>query len=407
MEKNNLNFNLPKNIKQIGSVDEGFKIYMEDFVFSFLNQYSKEKKGDEVIAVLIGENYTIDGNEVLFINGAIKGEHTISENGILKLSEKSFENIEKEIDTYFSGKKIVGWFYSQPGFSDYINDEYVNYHIKTFKKPYQVFFLSDPLENICSFYKYNKNSFENIKGFIIYYEKNDAMNEYILANKAIDINIEKEKFKEKDEKLMKIKRKNLPEKNKSKTLEDQRKMANIFSSLSAVLFLICFIMGAGLIQSDDRISELETKLAKLDQSYKYILTQVKDDNVQSVFAESNEYNSNNVSSELETNPSANISKNYYESTTENTTQITEESTTENTTENTTQSIEQNNAENTYFEENTQVSENYKTYQVKDGDSLEAISKKFYGDRSKINDIMEANGINDPHKIYSGMTIKLP
>lgn len=402
MKKNNLNFNLPKNIKQIGSVDESFKIYMEDFVFSFLNQCSKEKKGDEIIAVLMGENYTIDGNNVLFINGAIKGKHTIAENGMIKLSEKSFEIIQEEINTYFPGKEIVGWYYSQPGFSDYINDEYINYHKQTFKKPYEVFFLSDPIENVCSFYRYNENSFQDIKGFIIYYEKNEQMNEYMLANKTVDISIEKEKFKEKDERLMEIKRKNLPSKNKSKTLDEQRKIANVFGSLSAVLFLVCFIMGAGLIQSDDRISDLEAKLSKLDQSYKYILTQVKQDNVQSVFAESNE---NNMFSEVAPILTESSTKTTTEITTENT---TEAYTKENTTiQSNTHIFTETTTENTTNLSNLNEAKSYTTYKVKDGDSLEAISKKFYGNRNKIDEIMEVNEIDDANKIYSGMILKLP
>ncbi|MDE6182275.1 MAG: LysM peptidoglycan-binding domain-containing protein [Eubacteriales bacterium] len=231
------------------------------------------------------------------------------------------------------------------------------------------------------------------------------MNEYMLANKSVDINLEKEKFKEKDEKLMEIKRKNLPIKAKSKTLEEQRKMANVFGSLSAVLFLVCFIMGAGLIQSDDRISELEAKLTKLDQSYKYILTQVKEDNVQSVFAESNEYNSNisdnlNNSGNQSYNTKETLSKATSEITTENITEITTEITTIHTTLSTPTTIENDSSKK-------DIESNYKTYEVKDGDSLEAISKRFYGNRNKINDIMEVNGIDDPHKIYSGMTIKLP
>lgn len=395
MKKNNINFNLPKNIKQIGSVDENLKIYMEDFVFSFLQQYSKQSKGDEALAVLIGEFNKIDNNKILFINGAIKGEHCITENGILKLSEKSFEYIEKEIDKYFTGKEIVGWFYSQPGFSDYINDEYINYHKEIFKKPYQVFFLNDPTENFYNFYKYNNNTLQSIKGFIIYYEKNDAMNEYILANNSSSINIEKEKFKEKDERLMEIKRKNSP---KNKGLDEQKKMANVFGSLSAVLFLVCFIMGAGLIQNDDRISELETKLLKLDESYKYVLSQFKDDNVQSVFAEGNSNNSTQMNSETKTS---------LETLTENTiNKNTSEIITENDTENTSKTITtENTSEITTTSKN--LKDNYKTYEVKDGDSLEAISKKFYGSRNKINDIMEVNKIDDPNKIYSGMILKLP
>ena len=383
MKKNNLNFNLPKNIKQIGNIDENFKIYVEDYVFSYLQQYSKQSKGDEAIAVLIGENYTIDGNNVLFINGAIKGENAVLENGILKLTEKSFEHIEKEINKYFSGKEVVGWFYSQPGFLDYLNDEYFNYHKKVFNKPYQVLFLNDYMENICSFYKNTKNYLEEVKGFIVYYEKNDAMNEYMLNNKNTNVNLEKEKFKEKDEKLIAMKRKGQSKKESPRTLEEHKKMANIFGSLSAVLFLVCFIMGAGLIQNDDRISELEQKLLKLDKSYKYILSQVKDDNVKSVFAESDKQS-------LTTNTSL------IEQTTQTTTQNIQDTTKETTTKVSTENSQ-----------TTTEKPKYKTYEIKDGDSLEAISKKIYGDRNKIEEIMELNGITNPHKIYSGMIINIP
>ena len=74
MKEENNNINLPKNIKQMGNIDDSFKIYMEDYVFTYLQQYSKASKGEERIAVLIGDTYTIDGNDVLFINGAITGE---------------------------------------------------------------------------------------------------------------------------------------------------------------------------------------------------------------------------------------------------------------------------------------------------------------------------------------------
>lgn len=388
MKDKKLDFKLPKNIKQIGSVDEKFKIYMEDYVFSFLNQYAAEKKCEEVIAVLIGENQIIEDKNVLFISGAIKGEYVIEENGILKLTEKSFEKIDENIKNYFPNKEIVGWFYSQPGFSDYINDEYINYHKITFKKDYEVFFLNDPVEKVFSFYRYNKNAFESIKGFIIYYEKNEQMNEYMLANKKLEINLEKEKFKQKDERLMELKRKNMPEKSRAKAFDEQRKMVNLFGSLSAVLFLVCFIMGAGLIQSDDRISDLESRLLKLDKSYKYILTQFKDDNVQSVFAESNP-------NSIKTSETIN------EYTTELTTQVTTELSTQITTQAPTELPTQTTIQTT----TTKTPE--KTYVVKEGDTLELISRKFYGTRNKIEEIMEINKIDDANKIYSGMTLNLP
>lgn len=383
MKEKDKSFNLPKNIKQMGSIDEDFKIYMEDYVFTYLQQYSKDSRGEERVAILVGDSYNIDGNEVLFINGAIKGEHTIHEDGILKFSKKSFEYIDEQINKYFLGSKIIGWFYSQPGFSDYINEGYINYHKEVFKEENQVFFLSDPTENIGGFYRFFNNTFQNVKGFIIYYEKNESMSEYMLANKSIDIKSEEERYKAKDERLKDITRNSKACRVNGKAIQDQRKMFNIFGSLSAVLLIVCFIMGAGLIQSDDRISELERRIAKLDESYRYVLSQMKNDNVKSVFADDS-----SDSKKLDTK----------ETTIETVTEITTEIITEaNTT------IEKNI---TVDDKNKKL-QNIDTYEIKEGDSLEGISKKIYGTRNKISDIMEVNNMDDPNKIYSGMVIKLP
>ena len=401
MKEENNKINLPKNIKQMGNIDDSFKIYMEDYVFTYLQQYSKASKGEERIAVLIGDTYTIDGSDVLFINGAIKGEHTINEDGMIKFSEKSFNYIQEQIDKYFSGYNIVGWFYSQPGFSDYINEGYINYHKEVFNKKNQVFFLSDPLENIGGFYKFYNNDFKSINGFIIYYEKNEAMSEYMLNNKPLNTRAEEEKYRIKDEKLINMsRRKNNSLKNPT-SLNEYKKMSNIFSSLSAVLFLVCFIMGAGLIQSDDKINELEKRLVKLDESYRYILSQIKDDNVQSVFAQNNTsyVEQSTEHTTLSTTNTISHTTNETNTISISTTETTSVSTTETTTETTTQT-------NSSLLNNINK-DSLKKYEVKEGDSLELISKKFYGNRSKIEEIMNINGLDNPDKIYSGMTLLLP
>ncbi len=369
MNKNN--FNLPKNIKQIGNIDENFKIYVEDFVFSFLNQYAKNCNGEEGLAVLIGEHFVNENKNVLFISGAIKAEDTIMENGIVKMSEKSLEKINANIDTYFLGKQIVGWFYSQPGFADYINEEYLNYHKALFKEYYKVFFLFDPVENINSFYKYRNQKFEDIKGFIIYYEKNDAMQEYMLNNKENNIDIAKENFKEKDKKLTKLKN------NKTqniKVVEKEKNKPSMLLYLTGVLFIICFVMAISLIQNDDKIQALESSFLKLDQNYKYILNQLKNENVQSVFAENTSY---------------------YEQETE-TTQTTEtkEITEAQTTTETTQTTQAETGD-------------YIEYEIKAGDTLEYISQKFYNTSNKVDEIIAFNEIENPDKIYEGMLIKIP
>ena len=69
-------FTLPANIKQIGSIGDGIRIYMEDYVCTFLQQYAESGGFNERLAFLVGRHMVIDGQEILFIGGAIHGKYT-------------------------------------------------------------------------------------------------------------------------------------------------------------------------------------------------------------------------------------------------------------------------------------------------------------------------------------------
>lgn len=430
---NDKNFNLPKNIKQIGSIDNSLKIYIEDYAFTFMQQYSKDNQEEDKIALLVGEQLSIDGLNALFISAVIKPKYTTYKNSMEVLTEKSFDYVQQQIDTYFHKLKIVGWFYSRPGFEKEIDQNYIKYHKQTFFTDDKVLFLHDPLEKTGAFFNFSSESdkFNELKGFIIYYERNEAMSEYMLNNsfsknpeleekkakeaklkeeqKEIKEQITSQESKEDKESLSKVNL-ILPQKAKLQNSEN-KKTFNIFGSLTAVLILISFVMGVGLIQNEDRITKLEDQLANIDESYKYLLLQVTNQSVQSVFAESTNPltkdtpNSKDDSKDAVTpeddpqNQSSNseddISK--LESNTENNFQITQQQTSYD-------KLQEN--QNSYLKENS-LETSYNTYVIKDGDNLEKISRQFYGNAEKISEIMFLNNIEDADKIYSGMSIKLP
>ena len=61
----------PKNIKQIGEVSSDKKIYIEDYVFTYINSIAYNNPSDSQAGVLLGESQT-DGNEkCVFIKGII------------------------------------------------------------------------------------------------------------------------------------------------------------------------------------------------------------------------------------------------------------------------------------------------------------------------------------------------
>ncbi|MCL2373525.1 MAG: hypothetical protein FWC78_09030 [Defluviitaleaceae bacterium] len=62
-------FTLPANIKQIGSIGDGLRIYVEDYVCTFLQQYAEAGEYNERLAFLVGRHIVIDGQEILFVAG--------------------------------------------------------------------------------------------------------------------------------------------------------------------------------------------------------------------------------------------------------------------------------------------------------------------------------------------------
>ena len=63
-------FTFPTKVKQMGAVDHRRKIYVEDYVYTYLYQYGKSHSCTEKVAALVGREIEIDGEEILMICGA-------------------------------------------------------------------------------------------------------------------------------------------------------------------------------------------------------------------------------------------------------------------------------------------------------------------------------------------------
>lgn len=363
--------NLPNNVKQIGSISDGNRIYLEDYACTYLEQYAASEGGREKAAVLVGRNLTINDDNVLFISGVIQGKYTVQRNGMVELTEKSWQYVEKQINLYFKDSQVVGLAYVQPGFEDYISEKLCTFQKNNITKGLQVLYITDPTEKISGFYKWNNNEevFGAIKGYIIYYEKNEGMHEYMLENKIKEDKPERAPEPEKEVEDAGAKARAAAvskpiKKGKHYASIDQSKTVNLFGSVSFVMLLVCFIMGAGLIQNDDKLNELEAQFAALENEFQ---------SSKEVFAS---YQQNAITTEATTSS---------------------ETSTEAVTENVT--AQQSAQQQTEAPSHTE-------YTIKEGDTLISISKARYGDTSKVQEIRELNNIEND-KIVVGKKILLP
>ena len=418
-------FEFPANIKQIGTIDKGLRIYVEDYVATFIQQYAQAAGSNERLAFLIGKYVTIDSQAVLFISGAIEGRYCLEERGAMEFSDKSREHMLDTMDKYFSSLEVVGWVQSQPGYGTYLNSKYYNYHMENFKKDFQVLLVTDPIQKLSSFFVYNDSSeLTESRGYFIYYDKNKAMHEYMIDNKSQNfamphkINDSKkdddEIFNEKEEEPKAISRpvslraastssspgsKNRTAVNirgSGTATYDHRRIINMLTGLCAVMFLVSFIMGAGLLKSDDRISLLEQNLVALNTAYRNLAH--SNEQIVSAFATGAPITANSAlvvtedGNKLLEAENAKAAEAAFAP-------VPPESVIPEPVALTLPQIAEI--------QTPSLASVPETYMVQQGDSLIGISQKFYGSREMVEKIMEANNITDPDKIFFGKILLMP
>ena len=176
-------FQLPRNVRQIGMTDQNYRIYMEDYVYTFLGRVAavgenKEEK-EQCLAVLMGETKWDAGTGYLFIRGAvlvlckeISQEH-------VEFTDAMWQQIHEDTEKYFEGEEIVGWFLGGRMQQMDVSEMILRIHLKHFGGE-KVLMLMNPAEKEEAFFRYENSFMVKQSGFYIYYEKNPQMQNYMI-----------------------------------------------------------------------------------------------------------------------------------------------------------------------------------------------------------------------------------
>ena len=176
----------PKNVRQIGNVSDTPKIYVEDYVDTFLNQICDKADNKQVGAFLVGKKEETEGQECIYIFGAICME--ISEDENETISQENFEKAKQEKQEYFEEGTLIGWMLCRPGVRMLIDGKIFKAHEKYFSEKNTVFILKDNAEMEEQYYCYKYKELMQIGGHYVYYEKNAAMQSYMItARKKIGV----------------------------------------------------------------------------------------------------------------------------------------------------------------------------------------------------------------------------
>ena len=141
---------LPKNITQIGEADRHCKIYVEDYVISYIRQMNHQAADKKETLALYGRRQEEGEIAYLFIYGACR--MTTLSGQVRHLSQAQLQEAEKQKRLYFPEDMFLGY--------SLLNGEMV-----------EGFYILE--QGICRY----------VAGYACFYEKNDSMLAYMLDSR--------------------------------------------------------------------------------------------------------------------------------------------------------------------------------------------------------------------------------
>ena len=380
-EKGEVSRNLPRNYRQIGEPGAK-KIYVEDYVYTYLNKLAQPENLYARGAILFGKMYKTTIGKCMFISGAAACQNFELDLDEAIVSEENWGEIFPELE-------ICGWFLSRMGFSVDLNDKIIRIHMDNFSGENKVLYMIDALENEDAFYQFENYSLKKQRGYYIYYETNQEMKNYMLAEGEMG------RMPERGRRSETIKRDTAVVKNYKKALRKKKSLrpksafanpAYVAGGLVAAMVLIYGVRSAVQYQGNQKMQEVFQQQEMTDAKNVTGAQQGEEETDTVSKIETTQNSENEVVSDEKAGSS----------------EISEESNSES-------AVQDTEASETQTTEKTQQTwgsiGGY--YTVKRGDTLAGISKKMYQSYNYIEMIAEANGIDNVDEIYPGQILEIP
>ena len=345
-------------------------------------------------AILIGTVKEQNLYPYIFIDGAVEVED-------YRMDERRKAEFEKEIETEFGIRRIMGWFFSAKEGPVVYDQKVLDIYRQFFAEDNQVLLVSDPLEEELTAFFLEDEMLTEQPGYQIYYEKNLPM-----QNRLIEKNTGKSQEKgteNRDDAIHRF-RELVKLKKTEKTAEEEKRNGWLSYIASGFLVMTILALGVTIIYSYDRMKRVEQSLASLsnhvDSQSEYVTDQPESaeevvSHIKDVTEETENLSLENVTVEEETLAGTTFrNQEEQKKTVSETEAVSEKEAVPET--------EAQDAQSTMGDATARAS-----YTVKVGDTLAGISQMYYGTTEKVQEICELNGITYEDPILPGQKILLP
>lgn len=425
---------LPRNIRQIGNPEKDFRIYMEDYVYTYLHPaqiYGFEIGVFPRLLILMGEIEHFSNRSCAFISGALQVENEHFPEELPELNDTAWRRIKKQMQQFFDKCQVVGWVLDIPGNALEVTPEIEEVHRENFPNSYQFFFLMDSKEREEAFYTWKQGRLTKKEGYFIYYEKNPQMQEYMISRRQEHFG-EHPPVEEVDDEAARTYRAMMMERKEHSYKRRSRFFSYAISSLMVVALCSISVLLIGYIQKMENMEETLTVMSvameTTEQERVSQPGQVAVETIGSSIAPlEGKVTQEDVDQSFDAQPGGQASGEVLEEELKSTgdsqpademageEQSTEDGQPADGTPDEGQSTKTEQPGDTQGEADppqpvlseAEVCLQQGYYIVKPGDSLEKICLKIYGSYEKLEEICRINGIENQNAIYAGQKITLP
>lgn len=174
---------LPKNIRQVGERDQVVKLYIEDYVNTYLKRLYPAGGQDLRVGLLLGEIRTEEEIPFLFIDGALEMEQVTREGEKVEFTEEAWKKAYQVMEQMFPHRSVQGWFLCGAPGCTLSPLDYWKQHGQYFSGKNQLMYLNSGLEGEEAIYTASEDGFYKLRGYSIYYERNQMMQDYMVSRK--------------------------------------------------------------------------------------------------------------------------------------------------------------------------------------------------------------------------------
>ena len=405
-----LRLDLPKNVQQIGEPEENRKIYIEDYVITYLKRFAKEEALSSRMAILLGNSERMGGIPYLFIKSAIALKELEYSDGGIPFTDEVWAEVYSTIKEYFPAQDILGWFLSVPGYPMELDPGLLKIHVNYFGGVDKVLMVEEPTDGDEDFFAYEQGKLTRQRGYYIFYEQNEAMQRFMIDTGDGESIDEKEQF---EDRAIKSFRAIVQEK---KELSGQKRVMTFLYTASTFLVMVVLVIGITLINNYEKMEGLEMALSDISRTLESQDAPAAAEAVDSAetaaqqngeasgaaaeaAAPEEDETSGVQSGEEQSGEAAGAQAAPQETEDEAAAEGTEEDAADQASEEAVQgeAAQEASAESVVPE----------TYVVQAGDTLLGISRKIYGRDDQIDAICSLNGIDDSDHILVGQKLLLP